>query len=143
MTTHYLEEADQLCDRIAIIDHGKIVALDAPSALKASLGGDIVDIRVDGGPSERLAAALKGIPSVRDLRPHDGGYRLTVQDGEETAPRILDAVRGLELRVTRISIAKPTLDEVYLDRTGRSLREEEGNRDDAFRQRLTMRRARP
>jgi ABC-2 type transport system ATP-binding protein len=143
MTTHYLEEADQLCDRVAIIDHGKIVALDSPGALKASLGGDIVDIQVDGGPNERLAAAVKGIASVRDVRPLDGGYRLKVVSGEESAPGILDAVRDLDLKVTKISIAKPTLDEVYLERTGRSLRQEEGSRDEAFRRRVTMRRARP
>ncbi len=143
MTTHYLEEADQLCDRIAIIDHGKIVALDTPSALKASLGGDIIDIQVNGGPNDRLAQAVQGIASVREVRPLDGGYRLTVVNGEETAPQILDAVRGLDLKVTRVSIAKPTLDEVYLARTGRSMREEEGSKDEAFKRRLTMRRARP
>jgi len=143
MTTHYLEEADQQCDRVAIIDHGKIVAIDSPAALKASLGGDIIDIQVGGGPNERLLAAVKGIPSVRDVRPLDGGYRLKVVNGEETAPQVLDAVRGLDLRVTKVSIAKPTLDEVYLERTGRALREEEGSRDEAFRRRVTMRRARP
>jgi ABC-2 type transport system ATP-binding protein len=143
MTTHYLEEADQLCDRVAIIDHGKIVALDSPAALKASLGGDIIDIQVNGGSGDRLAAALRGIPSVREIRPLDGGYRLTVLDGEETAPRVLDAIRDLSLKVSRISIAKPTLDEVYLARTGRTMREEEGSRDAAFKQRITMRRARP
>ena len=143
MTTHYLEEADQLCDRVAIIDHGKIVALDSPAALKASLGGDIIDIRVDGGPNEALAEALRAIPTVRELRPLDGGYRLTVLSGEETAPQVLDAIRALGLKASRISIAKPTLDEVYLARTGRTMREEEGSRDQFFKQRLTMRRARP
>ncbi len=143
MTTHYLEEADSLCDRIAIIDHGKIVALDTPSALKASLGGDIIDIQVNSGPTDGLAAVLKGIPSVRELRALDGGYRLTVLNGEETAPLVLDAIRGRNLKVSRISIAKPTLDEVYLARTGRTMREEEGSKDAFFKQRLTMRRARP
>jgi len=143
MTTHYLEEADQLCDRIAIIDHGKIVALDSPTALKASLGGDIIDVRVDGGVADRLAQAVGRVSGVREVRPLDGGVRLKVVNGEETAPQVLDAIRGLGLKVTRISIAKPSLDEVYLDRTGRSLREEEGSRDETFRMRLTMRRARP
>ncbi len=143
MTTHYLEEADQLCDRIAIIDRGKIVALDSPTALKASLGGDVIDVRVDGGATDRLAQAVGRLSGVREVRPLDGGVRLKVVNGEETAPQILDAIRGLGLKVTRISIAKPSLDEVYLDRTGRSLREEEGSRDETFRMRLTMRRARP
>ncbi len=143
MTTHYLEEADSLCDRVAIIDHGKIVALDTPAALKASLGGDIIDIHVNSGPTDGLAEVLKGIPTVREIRPLDGGYRLTVLNGEETAPEVLDAIRGRDLKVSKISIAKPTLDEVYLARTGRTMREEEGSKDAFFRQRLTMRRARP
>jgi ABC-2 type transport system ATP-binding protein len=142
MTTHYLEEADNLCDRIAIIDHGKIVALDTPENLKASLGGDIIDIQVNGGPTERLADPVKTITSVRDVKLFNGGYRLTVVNGEETAPRILDTIRDLDLKVSRISIAKPTLDEVYLARTGRTMREAEGNREDVFKQRITSRRAR-
>jgi ABC-2 type transport system ATP-binding protein len=142
MTTHYLEEADNLCDRIAIIDHGKIVALDTPTALKDSLGGDIVEIHVDRPTVDGLAATLSSIPNVKHVLPVQGGYRLTVLNGEETAPLILDAIRAQNLKTMRISIAKPTLDEVYLARTGRTMREQEGSRDDAFHQRVTMRRAR-
>jgi len=143
MTTHYLEEADNLCDRIAIIDHGKIVALDTPKALKDSLGGDLVEIRVDHPPGDGLAEALKAIPTVRAVLPIEGGYRLTVLNGDETTPLVLDAIRARNVKATRISIAKPTLDEVYLARTGRTMREQEGSREEVFRQRMTMRRARP
>ncbi len=143
MTTHYLEEADNLCDRIAIVDHGKIVALDTPKALKDSLGGDVIEIHVDHPAEDGLAAALKGIPAVRTVNAVDGGYRLTVVNGDETTPLVLDAIRAQNLRATRISISKPTLDEVYLARTGRTIREQEGSREDVFRQRITMRRARP
>ncbi len=142
LTTHYLEEADNLCDRIAIIDHGKIVALDTPRALKDSLGGDIVEIRVDRPSEDGLAASFQTIANVRQVQPVDGGYRLTVVNGEETAPLVLDAIRAHNLRATRISIAKPTLDEVYLARTGRTLRDQEGSSEDAFRQRVVTRRAR-
>jgi len=142
MTTHYLEEADNLCDRIAIIDHGKIVALDTPTALKESLGGDIVEIHVDRPAEDGLAAALQAIPNVKQVRSVDGGYRLTVVSGEETAPLILDVIRAHNLKATRISIAKPTLDEVYLARTGRTMRDQEGSSEDAFRQRVITRRAR-
>ena len=143
LTTHYLEEADNLCDRIAIIDHGKIVALDNPKALKDSLGGDIIEIHVDRPSEDGLAASLGAIPNVKQVIPVDGGYRLTAANGEETAPLILDAIRSRNLKATKISIAKPTLDEVYLARTGRTMREQEGSREDVFRQRMTMRRARP
>lgn len=142
LTTHYLEEADNLCDRIAIIDHGKIVALDTPKALKDSLGGDIVEIHVDRPSEDGLEAAFRAMPNVRAVLPVDGGYRLTVVNGEETTPLLLDTIRAKNLKATRISIAKPTLDEVYLARTGRTMRDEEGSRDDAFRQRIATRRAR-
>ncbi len=142
LTTHYLEEADNLCDRIAIIDHGKIVALDTPTALKDSLGGDIIEIRVDRPPEDGLAASLQAITNVRQVMPVPGGYRLTVVSGEETAPLVLDAIRAASLKATKISIAKPTLDEVYLARTGRTMRDQEGTSEEAFRQRVVTRRAR-
>ena len=142
LTTHYLEEADNLCDRIAIIDHGRIVALDTPAALKDSLGGDIVEIHVDRPAEDGLAASLGAIPNVKQVLPVNGGYRLTVANGEETAPLVLDAIRAHDLKATKISIAKPTLDEVYLARTGRTLRDEQGSSEDAFRQRVVTRRAR-
>ncbi len=142
MTTHYLEEADNLCDRIAIIDHGKIVALDTPLALKESLGGDIIEIHVDRPAEDGLAAALGAIPNVKQVLPVDGGYRLTAANGEETAPLVLEAIRAHNLKTTRIAIAKPTLDEVYLARTGRTMRDQEASSEDAFRQRVVTRRAR-
>ncbi len=142
MTTHYLEEADNLCDRIAIIDHGKIVALDTPQALKDSLGGDVIEVHVDRPSEDGLAAALTALPNVKKVLPVNGGYRLTVVNGEETAPLVLDAIRARNLRTTKISIAKPTLDEVYLAATGRTMRDQEGSGEEAFRQRLVTRRAR-
>ncbi len=142
MTTHYLEEADNLCDRIAIIDHGKIVALDTPQALKDSLGGDVIEIHVDRPSEDGLAASLGSLPNVKKVLPVNGGYRLTVANGEETAPMVLDAIRAHGLKATKISIAKPTLDEVYLAATGRTMRDQEGSSEDAFRQRIVTRRAR-
>ncbi len=142
MTTHYLEEADQVCDRVAIIDHGRIVVIDTPETLKASLGGDIIEISVDGKPTEQLAKLLLEIPNIRNVTQDNGTYRVKAANGEETAPIILDKIRDQGLRVTRISLTKPTLDDVYLDRTGRSLREEEGSRVDSFKRRVALRRAR-
>jgi ABC-2 type transport system ATP-binding protein len=142
MTTHYLEEADHLCDRIAIIDRGRIVALDTPANLKASLGGDIIEMKVDGGDCEGLVETIRTIPTVRDVKTSSGGCRLKVVNGEETAPQVLEILRNRGMKVSRLSIASPTLDEVYLDRTGRTLREEESSRDNVMRQRFTVRRAR-
>jgi ABC-2 type transport system ATP-binding protein len=79
---------------------------------------------------------------VKEVKKQDSTYRIKVADGEETAPAILDAIRTEGHSVTRLSLTKPTLDEVYLEYTGRTLREEEGSRDETFKQRMTMHRAR-
>ncbi len=141
MTTHYLEEADMLCDRIAIIDRGKIVTIGTPEQLKEDLGGDIMTLSIKDGNAD-ISSIIQKVPKVKEVKKQDGTYRIKLQDGEETAPTILDAVRAAGHSVTRLSLTKPTLDEVYLEFTGRSLREEEESRDAAFRQRVTMRRAR-
>ncbi len=142
VTTHYLEEADQVCDRIAIIDHGKILVIDSPKALKESLGGDVIEINVDGGTSEEIVNSLRQIPNVREVTRKDGTYRIKAMNGEETAPMVLDLMHKLGLKVTKIAMTEPTLDEVYLERTGKSMREEEGSRGDNFKRAWTLRRTR-
>jgi len=141
MTTHYLEEADMLCDRVAIIDHGKIITIGTPNELKEGLGGDIMTIGIKQSEVD-LCAVIAQVPKVKEVKKQDGIYRIKVKDGEETAPSIIEAVRGQGQAITRLSLTKPTLDEVYLEYTGKSMREEEESRDTAFRQRITMRRAR-
>ena len=141
LTTHYLEEADALCTRVAIIDHGHIVRIGTPDELKASIGGDVILI----GVMERtpdISKAVAQIELVKDVKKNDGVYRIKAEHGEEATPEIIDLIRSKGLHVTRIELTKPTLDEVYLEYTGRSMREEETNRQQMFSQRLTMRRAR-
>jgi ABC-2 type transport system ATP-binding protein len=140
MTTHYLEEADNLCDRIAIIDNGKIVALDTPNALKESLGGDIISITIeqnDADPTRLIEKTSK----VKEVKKQDNTYRVKVENGEEVAPQILNKLTDEGYKVTRLSLTKPTLDEVYLEYTGRSMRAEESS-GDMFTKRIMMRRAR-
>ena len=138
VTTHYLEEADNLCDRIAIIDNGKIVKLDTPVALKDSLGGDIIEVAVEGNP-QPLVDTLKKISNVREVTcKEDGTCRLKVKSGEQTAPEVINAVAAAGLKLRKIWLSKPTLDEVYLEYTGRSLRHEEGDRDVIRTQRFMM-----
>jgi ABC-2 type transport system ATP-binding protein len=141
MTTHYLEEADMLCDRVAIIDHGKIIATGTPNDLKESLGGDIMTLSIQDG-EEDISDVIKKIPNVKEVKKQDSTYRVKVVDGEETAPTIIDAVRAQGHKVTRLSLTKPTLDEVYLEYTGRSIREEEETKEGFRAQRITMRKAR-
>ncbi len=141
MTTHYLEEADMLCDRVAIIDRGKIIATGAPNDLKESLGGDIMTLSIQDGEAD-ISNLIRKVPRVKEVKKQDGTYRIKVADGEETAPTIIDAVRAEGHKVTRLSLTKPTLDEVYLEYTGRSIREEEESKEDFAAQRMAMRKAR-
>lgn len=140
LTTHYMEEADSLCDRVAIIDHGKIVKVGTPADLKKGLGGDIIMLSIQDDPDD-VSGLIKQVPAVKGVQKQDGNYRIKVEDGEETAPNIMDALRGEGFKVTRLSLAKPTLDEVYLEFTGKKLREEEGSKIVLFQQRETMRQA--
>ncbi len=141
LTTHYLEEADSLCDRIAIIDHGHIVKIGTPNELKAAVGGDVIVVGVtESGPD--ISADIAKIPLVREVKKSDHEYRIKSEVGEESSIQIIDLVRSKGLHVTKISLTKPTLDEAYLEFTGRSLREEETNKMDMFKQRVTMMRAR-
>jgi ABC-2 type transport system ATP-binding protein len=140
MTTHYLEEADALCDRIAIIDHGKIVVTGSPSELKGSLGGDIITIAIKENAD--VTNIIKSVENVKDVRNENGAYRIKAENGEATAPIIIETLRKSGYTVTRLSLTEPTLNEVYLEYTGRAIRDAEESKE-AFRmQRITLRRAR-
>ena len=140
MTTHYLEEADSLCDRIAIIDHGKIIVVGTPEKLKESLGGDIITLSIKKDVD--ITELVKEIKHVKEVKKEDGRYVIKSENGEVTAPLIIEALRKEGHVVTKLSLTKPTLNEVYLQYTGKSLRDAEESRDAFFSQRVTMRRAR-
>jgi ABC-2 type transport system ATP-binding protein len=140
LTTHYLVEADSLCDRIAIIDHGKIATVGTPNDLKKDLGGDIITLSLQDDATD-ISGIIERVPKVKEVKRQNGTYRIKVTDGEETAPDIMDAVRTEGHKVAKLSLAKPTLDEVYIEFTGKSLREEEGSKVTVLRQRETMQRA--
>ncbi|HKW05782.1 MAG TPA: ATP-binding cassette domain-containing protein [Nitrososphaerales archaeon] len=141
LTTHYLEEADSLCDRIAIIDHGHIVKIGTPAELKATVGGDVIVVGVAESEPD-ISADISKINLVKDVKKNGNEYRIKSEIGEEASIQIIDTVRSKGLHVTKISLTKPSLDEAYLELTGRSLREEETNRMQMMSQRITMMRAR-
>jgi len=141
MTTHYLEEADNLCDRIAIIDKGKIIVLDTPNAMKESLGGDIMTVSIEQKDVD-ITSLIKTADRVKEVKKQDSTYRVKVENGEETAPQILNLLIEKGYKITKLSLTKPTLDEVYLEYTGRSMREEEASSASVVSKRITMRRAR-
>ncbi len=142
LTTHYMDEADALCDRIAIIDHGRIVAIDTPKSLKNSLGGDIIELEVMHNNPEDVVQLINKIDSVKKAAFMDGLFRVTVERGEETLPMMLETLLRKGHRVTRVIMKKPSLEEVFLEYTGRALRAEQGSWEEAFRQRMIIQRAR-
>jgi len=123
LTTHYLEEADALCDRLAIIDHGRIQAEGTPDELKRQIAGDLVTIGV-GGDTQSAMGLLQGQPFVREASSEDGVVRLRVDRGEEAMPAILRLMDGAGLELKTLSLSRPSLDDVFLRQTGRSLREQ-------------------
>jgi ABC-2 type transport system ATP-binding protein len=122
LTTHYLDEADALCDRIAIIDAGEIVAEGTPAELKREISGDVVTIGLGEG-GDRAVEALTGQPYARSVEVHDEDVRLTVDHGETAIPQIMRTLEGAGIGLRSIELHRPTLDDVFLTKTGRSLRE--------------------
>jgi len=122
LTTHYLDEADALCDRILIIDHGKIVASGTPSELKRRISGDLVTFEVDD--TLRAKALLE--TKARDVTAVEGGLRVTVDHGEAEALPLMRALDAAGIKVGALAIRHPSLDDVFLTLTGRSLRDDPG-----------------
>ena len=122
LTTHYLEEADALCDRLAIIDHGRIVAEGSPDELKREIAGDVVTVGVNGN-GERVVALMAAQPFVREAGIEDGLVRLYVDKGEEAVPQILRLLDSNGMAPSTMNLHRPSLDDVFLKKTGRSLRE--------------------
>ncbi|MGC1184876.1 MAG: ATP-binding cassette domain-containing protein [Candidatus Dormiibacterota bacterium] len=122
LTTHYLEEADALCNRLAIIDHGKIVAEGSPDELKRAVAGDLVTVGVSGDIEEALRL-LQSQPFVRESSIDGAELRLYVEHGETATPVILRLLDKAGLGLTTVALSRPSLDDVFLRSTGRSLRE--------------------
>ena len=122
LTTHYLDEADALCDRVAIIDYGKIVAEGRPEDLKRAIAGDVVTFSI-AGEQQRALDLIQGEPFVREARLENGSVHLYVDRGEQAMPAILRLLDGASLQLLTVELHRPSLDDVFLRQTGRSLRE--------------------
>ncbi len=122
LTTHYMEEADRLCDRVAIMDHGRILALDSPAALKRSTGAERVVTVTAAGDLDALAVRLRAVDGVARAIVVDDTVRLDTGEGAGLLPRLLSAADGLA-RITDLSVAEPTLETVFINLTGKDLRE--------------------
>ncbi|MGH3398524.1 MAG: DUF4162 domain-containing protein, partial [Streptosporangiaceae bacterium] len=124
LTTHYMEEADQLCNWVAIMDHGKILALDTPAELKRSVDADTVVTIKAGGDTARLAELLsQDVEGVTRTRRVDGGLQLHVQGSDRLVPRIVLAAERGGFDLADLSVSEPSLETVFINLTGKELRD--------------------
>jgi ABC-2 type transport system ATP-binding protein len=124
LTTHYMEEADQLCDRVAIMDHGKILALDTPAGLKASVGADaIVTVHADGDLDVLAGLLEREVAGVTSSVRSDGSIRVHVKGAASVLPPIVSAAERAGFNVQDLSVAEPTLETVFINLTGKELRD--------------------
>lgn len=124
LMTHYMEEADYLCGRIAIIDRGKIIALDTPQNLKRLVGADVISIEAD---SDHLGDLLQNLDWVEWIKEEDGVMNLGVKNGKARIPEIVMVAHEATITVKAISLHEPNLEDVFLKFTGKKIREEEGD----------------
>jgi len=124
ITTHYMDEADKLCDRIAIVDHGKLAALDSPLTLKASVPGkNTVEVSFSSVPGD-WAARLAALPGVESVTSEGHVFRLASTDGPDTTLALMQAAAEAHIDITSIAVQSTTLDDVFVHYTGRALRDE-------------------
>ena len=123
LTTHYMDEADKLCDRIAIVDHGKLVALDSPLKLKASIPGrNILEVSFSQVP-QNWVDTLQGLPEVAEVKAHENVFRIASQNGPRTTVALMEAAREAGLTIASLSVQSTTLDDVFVHYTGHQLRD--------------------
>jgi ABC-2 type transport system ATP-binding protein len=124
LTTHYMEEADKLCGRVAIMDHGKILALDTPSALKQSVGADtIVTVKAEGDADALADNFTRRLEGVTRTRTVPGGVELHLQGSDRLVPRVVEAAESGGFSLADLSVAEPTLETVFIGLTGKDLRD--------------------
>jgi ABC-2 type transport system ATP-binding protein len=125
ITTHYMDEADRLCDRIAIVDHGKLVALDSPRALKASVPGSSVIEAQFSNPPAGWEKSLASLSSVNSVQPEGANmYRILTDDGSRTTTELVEASVKEDVQVSSLTVQSTTLDDVFVHYTGRQLRDQ-------------------
>ena len=124
LTTHYMEEADRLCQRVAIMDHGKILALDTPAALKQSIGADtVVTVKATGDTGQLAELLAREVEGVTRTRRVDGGVELHLQGADRLVPRVVTAAEHGGFDLVDLSVSEPSLETVFINLTGKELRD--------------------
>jgi ABC-2 type transport system ATP-binding protein len=122
LTTHYMEEADFLCNRVAIIDEGKIIAIDSPENLKRKIGGDALIIEAD--EKEKTKEVVSKLSFVKKVSEVDGKIYVNIENSEENLPSVFEALRNNNIKIKSISVRKPSLNDVFIHYTGKEIRDE-------------------
>jgi ABC-2 type transport system ATP-binding protein len=135
LTTHYMEEADHLCNRVAILDKGTIIAMDTPKNLRDGLGGDLVTIR---SPDPEAVAASLREPWITRTETHNDEVIISVKNADNYISAIVTILNGQNMPITSIAISKPTLEDVFLSLTGKTIREEDANGLDTMRSHMRI-----
>ena len=127
LTTHYMEEADQLCDRIGIIDGGKIQIIDSPQNMKSAMGNEVISLSIENTESEKLfLSELEKIELINKINQDQNKIILFASKGTEVIPKIFQISSDLKIKIISISLTQPNLDDVFISYTGHEIREEEG-----------------
>ena len=123
LTTHYMEEADQLCDRIGIIDHGKIQIIDSPQNMKNAMGNEVISLVCENGDSVEFLSQLKQIEFIKKINQDNNKLTIFTSNGTEVIPKIFQISSTLQVKIVSISLTQPTLDDVFISYTGREIRD--------------------
>lgn len=133
MTTHYIEEADELSNRVAIIDYGEIKAMGSPRELKHSLGKEVIELKIDDAFKGSLRDELERLNGIYGVNEANGILRVSVADGARVLPDIIALINTYGARVLEATVKAPTLEDVFIELTGRRLRDEQGSPEEIFR----------
>lgn len=131
LTTHYIEEADYLCHRVAIIDYGKIAALDKPEKLKEVMGSSLISLQIANEPQEELTSLLKELDWVKKIDRHNSCLELSIKGKDERMPELVEMLTEHGFIISFIDLHQPSLEDAFLHYTGTTIREEEGNLKEA------------
>ena len=127
LTTHYMEEADQLCDRIGIIDGGKIQVIDSPQNLKSAMGKEVISLTIENGDAKKpFLSELKKIELINKINQDQNKITLFASKGTEVIPKIFQISSDLKVKINSISLTQPTLDDVFISYTGHEIRDDDG-----------------
>ncbi len=137
LTTHYMEEADYLCNRVAIIDMGKVLAIDTPDNLKETIGGDIISLKASD--TKKLEKIYRKESCIKNIKMHDGHINLYVEKPEKKIPKIIELANKAKIEIHSANIHRPTLEDVFLHYTGRKIREEGADIKERMREHVRMR----